>query len=91
MSVYSNEAYDVEFIGLRLYRYISYRKYEFGVFCWHIKKGCIFDTIQMKWKLLLYVYNQQDAQFFLWLDFIYNIRSTCFGLYQSIFRSSLFS
>ena len=28
--------------------------------------------------------------FFLWLDFIFNIRPTCFGLYQSTFRSNLF-
>ena len=40
--------------------------------------------------ILQYVYKLISCTKFLWLDFIFNIRSTCFGLYQSIFRSNLF-
>ena len=34
--------------------------------------------------------NQQDAQNSCDYTLFFNIRSTCFGLYQSIFRSNLF-
>ena len=37
-----------------------------------------------------YVYKPTRCTKFLWLDFIFNTRSTCFGLYQSVFRSNLF-
>ena len=55
---------------------------------WVTRKDSKFPHQQTKRRI--YVYNQQDEQFFLWLHFIFNTRSTCVGLYQSIFRSRLF-
>ena len=41
--------------------------------------------------ILQYAYKTTRCTKFLWLDFIINIRSTCFGLYQSIIRSNFIS
>ena len=63
-------------------------KIQLSTFLTSILHDCIWRCKHRASSCSVYITNKMHK--FLWLDFIFNIRSTCYRLYQSIFRSSLF-